>query len=64
MAKGKEEKTFTIDDKTKIIKGKEALKLQDLKAGMKVIIEYKKDADKNVATAIRVSHPQAGPKKK
>jgi len=64
VAKGKEEKTFAIDDKTKIIKGKEALKLEDLKAGMKVIVEYKKDGDKNIATAIKLSHPQAGPKKK
>ena len=64
VAQGKEEKTFAIDDKIKITKGKkEALKLEDLKAGMNVIIEYKKDGEKNIATAIRVSHPRAAPKK-
>ncbi len=64
VAQGKEEKTFAIDDKTKVIKGKEALKFDDLKAGTSVFIEYKKDGDKNIATAIRVSHPRAAPKKK
>ena len=64
VAQGKEEKTFAIDDKIKITKGKkEALKLEDLKAGMNVIIEYKKDGEKNIAKAIRVSHPRAAPKK-
>ena len=63
-AKGKEEKTFAIDDKTKIMKGKEALKFEDLKAGSAVSIEYKKDGDKNIASAIKVSAPKAAPKKK
>lgn len=64
VAQGKEEKTFAIDDKTKIIKGKEVLKPEDLKAGMSVMIEYKKDGDKNIAAVIRASHPRAAPKKK
>jgi len=64
VAKGKEEKTFAIDDKTKIMKGKEALKFEDLKAGSAVSIEYKKDGDKNIAAAIKVSAPKAAPKKK
>ena len=64
VAKGKEEKTFAIDDKTKIMKGKEALKFEDLKAGSAVSIEYKKDGDKNIASAIKVSAPKAAPKKK
>ena len=63
VAKGKEEKTFSIDEKTKIMKGKEALKFEDLKAGSAVSIEYKKDGDKNIASAIKVSAPKA-PKKK
>ncbi len=63
-AKGKEEKTFAADDKTKITKGKEALKFEDLKAGMNVTIEYKKDMDKNIAATIKVSAPKAAPKKK
>ncbi len=64
VAKGKEEKPFVTDDKTKITKGKEALKFEDLKAGMNVNIEYKKDGDKNIAAAIKVSAPKAAPKKK
>jgi len=63
VAKGKEEKTFVIDDKTKITKGKEALKLDDLKAGTNVTIEYKKDGDKNIAATIKASAPKAAPKK-
>jgi len=53
----KEEKTlaFAIDDKTKIIRGKETLSFSDLKKGMRVSIEYKKDGDKNVAVAIKVA---------
>jgi Cu/Ag efflux protein CusF len=64
VAKGKEEKTFATDDMTKIMKGKEALKLEDLKAGMNVSIEYKKEMDKNIAVAIKASAPKAAPKKK
>ena len=64
VAKGKEEKTFAIDDKTKITKGKEALKFEDLKAGMNVSIGYKKDGDKNMAVTIKASAPKAAPKKK
>jgi len=63
VAKGKEEKTFVTDDKTKITKGKEALKFEDLKAGMNVSIEYKKEMDKNVAAAIKASAPKAATKK-
>lgn len=64
VAKGKEEKTFMTDDKTKIMKGKEALKLEDLKAGMHVAIEYKMEMDKMVAASIKASAPKAAPKKK
>lgn len=64
VAKGKEEKTFAIDDQTKIMKGKEALKLDDLKAGTNVSIEYKKEGDKNIATSVKASAPKAAPKKK
>lgn len=63
VAKGKEEKTFAIDDQTKITKGKETLKLEDLKAGMAVSVGYKKEGDKNVATSIKASAPKAAPKK-
>jgi len=56
------EKTFVAAD-ARITKGKEALKFEDLKAGMKVSVEYKKEMDKMVAGAIKVSVPKAAPKK-
>ena len=58
VAKGKEQKTFVVDDKTKITKGKDTLSFADTKAGMNVAIEYKKDGDKNVAVAIKVAEPK------
>jgi hypothetical protein len=63
--KGKAEKTFVVTADTKIMKGKEALKFEDLKAGMKVGVEYKKEMDKMIAGAIKVSVPkkEAAPKK-
>jgi Cu/Ag efflux protein CusF len=62
VAKGKEEKTFATTADTKITKGKDALKFEDLKAGMNVVLEYKKDGDKNIAVTIKVSAPKAPPK--
>ena len=58
------EKTFVAAD-AKITKGKEALKFEDLKQGMSVTVEYKKEADKMVAGAIKVHAPKAkgAPKK-
>jgi hypothetical protein len=58
VVKGKEQKTFVVDDKTKITKGKETLSFADTKAGMNVAIEYKKDGDKNVAVVIKVAEPK------
>jgi uncharacterized alpha/beta hydrolase family protein len=55
--------TFATDDKTKITKGKETLSFADLKNGMHVSVEYKKDGDKMVAVAIKASAPKAAPKK-
>ncbi len=63
VAKAKVEKTFVVTADTKITKGKEALKFEDLKAGMNVSVEYKKEMDKTVAGAITVSVPKASPKK-
>ena len=63
VAKGKNEKTFATADDTKITKGKETLKFEDLKAGMNVAVEYKKDGDKMVATAVKASAPKAAAKK-
>ncbi len=64
VAKAKDEKTFATTADTKITKGKEALKFEDLKAGMNVVIEYKKDMDKLIAVTIKVSAPKAATKTK
>jgi hypothetical protein len=61
----KEEKsmTFVIDDATKITKGKETMKLGDLKEGMTASIEYKKEGDKMIAATIKISAPKAAKQK-
>ena len=65
VVKGKkDEKTFVIDDKTKIMKGGKDMPLTDLKKGMNVSLEYKKDGDKMVAVAIKAAAPKAAPKEK
>ena len=64
VAKEKVEKSFVVTADTKITKGKEALKFEDLKAGMNVTIEYKKDGDKLIAATIKVAAPTASPKAK
>jgi hypothetical protein len=58
VVKGKTEKTFVVTADTKITKGKDALKFEDLKAGMNVVVEYKKEMDKNIAVTIKVSMPK------
>jgi hypothetical protein len=64
VAKGKTEKTFVIDESTKITKGKETVALADLKAGTNVVVEAKKEVDKLIASTIKVSAPKAAPVKK
>ena len=64
VVKGKDEKTFGVTADTKITKGKEALKFEDLKAGLNVSIEYKKDGDKLIAATIKAAAPKASPKAK
>jgi len=59
VAKAKEEKTFVVTADTKITKGKETLKFEDLKAGMNTVLEYKKDGEKLIAATIKVSAPKA-----
>ena len=59
VAKAKEEKTFVVTTDTKITKGKETLKFEDLKAGMNAVVEYKKDGEKLIAATIKVSAPKA-----
>jgi hypothetical protein len=58
VVKGKTEKTFGVAANTKITKGKEALKFEDLKARMNVVVEYKKEMEKNIAVTIKVSAPK------
>jgi len=64
VGKGKTEKTFVIDESTKITKGKETVALADLKAGANVAVEAKKEGDKLIASTIKVSAPKAAPAKK
>ncbi len=59
----KVEKTFAIDENTKITKGKETLTFADLKQGMNVSVEYKKEGEKMIALAIKVAVPKASVKK-
>ncbi len=55
----KSEKTFVVDDKTKITKAGKEMPFADLKNGMHVSIEYKKDGDKMVAATIKAAAPKA-----
>jgi|MudIll2142460700_1097286.scaffolds.fasta_scaffold1004358_1 Cu/Ag efflux protein CusF len=64
VAKKEIEKSFVIDESTKITKGNETVTLADLKAGTKVLIEAKKEGDKLIASTIKVSAPKAAPVKK
>jgi len=59
----KVEKTFLTNEQTKILKGKETISLADLKSGMNVSIEYKKEGDQLIASMIKVAVPKAAPKK-
>ncbi len=59
VAKGKEEKTFVVDEQAKITKGTESLTFADLKLGMGVEIEYKQEKGKMIAMVIKVSAPKA-----
>ena len=60
----KGEKTFAIDDKTKITKAGKDMPFAEVKKGMNVSVEYKKDGDKMVAVAIKVAAPKATKEKK
>lgn len=64
VAEGKTEKTFVIVESTKITKAKDAGALADLKAGLNVAIEAKKEGDKLIAVTINVVTPEAAPVKK
>jgi hypothetical protein len=59
-----EDKTFFIDKMTKITKGGKDLPFADLKVGMNVVVEYKKEMDKLIAVTIKATAPKAAPKAK
>jgi len=60
VVKGKkDEKTFALDDKTKITKAGKEMASADLKKGIHVTVEYKKDGDKMVAATIKAAAPKA-----
>jgi hypothetical protein len=63
----KSEKTFTVGDTTKITRGGKEMALADLKEKMNVSVSYNMEADKAMATAIKISVPKtsakAAPKK-
>ena len=64
VKKGKKTMSFVIDDQTKITKGKKEISLEDLKKGMHVSIEYKKEGDRMIATTIKASSHKASKKTK
>ena len=61
----KEEKvvTFPTDDKIRITRAGKEMSLAELKKGMSVSVEYKKEGDRVVTVAVKVSAPKAGPTK-
>ncbi len=64
VTQGKLEKSFVVTADTKITKGKQALKFEELKAGLHIHIEYAKEMDKNVAAKIQTYVPKPHPKEK
>ena len=64
VKKGKKTMSFAIDDQTKITKARKEISLADLKKGMHVSIEYKKEGDKMIATTIKASSQKAAKKAK
>lgn len=55
--------TFSIADTTKITKAGKEMLFAELKAGMDVAVDYKKEGDKDIAATIKVAAPKAAPKK-
>ncbi len=51
--------SFAVDNQTKITKAKKEMSFADVKKGMHVSVEYKKEGDKMIATAIKASAPKA-----
>jgi len=55
VKQGKEEMTFSLGEKAKIMEGKKELSLNDLKKGTNVSVEYTKEGTKLIAESISVS---------
>ena len=49
--------TLVLNDQTKITQAESGMVLRDIEEGMNVFIEYKKEDDKMIATAIKVAAP-------
>ena len=65
VVKGKkDQKTFVINDKTKITKNGKEMPLTDLKKGMAVSVDYKKDGDRMVAASVQASAPKTAKSEK
>jgi len=58
VKKEKKTLTFGINDRTKITRAKTELNMANLKHGMDVLVEYKKEGDQLIAVAIKVSAPK------
>ncbi len=54
VKQGKEEMTFSLGEKAKIMEGKKELSLKDLKKGTNVSVEYTKEGTKLIAESISV----------
>jgi len=54
VKQGKEEMTFYLGEKAKIMEGKKELSLNDLKKGTNVSVEYTKEGNKLIAESISV----------
>jgi hypothetical protein len=64
VSRKEESMTLVLNDQTRITEAESGKVLSDLEEGMNVFIEYKKEDDKRIATAIRVAAPGATRKKK
>jgi len=58
VKKEKKTLTFSINDRTKITRAKKELSMTNLKNGMDVLVEYKKEGDTLIAAVIKVSAPK------
>jgi len=58
VKKEKKTLTFSINDRTKIARAKKELSMTNLKNGMDVLVEYKKEGDTLIAAVIKVSAPK------